>query len=174
MFKVFRVTTRKWEKNLKFKVYRTFSNALKFQILSFKRSLKWICAWNKSCSIWSFEQFSYSKVFRLTSGTRRKIEFTNWTLELRVNYESAITISLPPLFPLTPWWRRADAIRRRRHRPATCWALAKTASPAPGFAHTPASLAPSALATRPRWPSARHAVERRRLTVAAPLSLPLF
>jgi hypothetical protein len=37
---------------------------------------------------------------------------------------------------------------------------AKTASSAPGFAPTPASLAPSAFATRPRRPSMRNADER--------------
>src|SRR6185312_15890717 len=36
---------------------------------------------------------------------------------------------------------------------------AETAFPVPGFAPIPASLAPSTLATRPRRPSARHAVD---------------
>ena len=112
---IFKLLCKKWRKVWISKCIGHFQMHSSFKIPYLKRSLKWICAWNKSCSIWSFEQLSYSKVFRLTSGARRKVEFTNWTLELRVNNESAITTSLPPLFPLTPWWRRADAVRRHRH-----------------------------------------------------------
>ena len=38
MFKVFRVAAQKWKKHLNFEAQRTFSNALKFQILTFKKA----------------------------------------------------------------------------------------------------------------------------------------
>ena len=45
---------------------------------------------HEGCRSRNFEQVWYSKVFHLTFRIGRKIEFTNWSFELRVIYETAI------------------------------------------------------------------------------------
>jgi hypothetical protein len=67
----------------------------------------------------------------------KNFEFTNWDLELRVNYKNALTtISLLTLFTLMPFGVRAPSPPRRRGRHAgasTRRASGQNAFPAPGF-----------------------------------------
>jgi hypothetical protein len=85
---------------------------------------------------------------------RRKTEITNWSFELRSIYEFALTPSSSLFLAVKTPFAAGAATGRRRVAPP-----AETAFPVPGFAPIPASLAPSTLATRPRRPSARHAVD---------------
>ena len=85
---------------------------------------------------------------------RRKTEITNWSFELRSIYEFALTPSSSLFLAVKTPFAAGAATGRRRVAPP-----AETAFPVPGFAPIPASLAPSMLATRPRRPSARHAVD---------------
>jgi hypothetical protein len=85
---------------------------------------------------------------------RRKTEITNWSFEFRSIYAFALTPSSSLFLAVkTPFAAGAVTGRRRVAPPA------ETAFPVPGFAPIPASLAPCTLATRPRRPSARHAVD---------------
>ena len=63
--------------------------------ITFKPWLKWKSAWNKSCISWNSEQVWYSKVFHLTSGNRRKIEFTK-KHALQFNYKMPLSPSSSP------------------------------------------------------------------------------
>ena len=63
MLKVFQVAMQNLEKILKYKLCRQFLVTFKFQILTLKRSFKWVCAWNESCEILNFEQLLCSKFF---------------------------------------------------------------------------------------------------------------
>ena len=85
---------------------------------------------------------------------RRKTEITNWSFELRSIYEFALTPSSSLFLAVKTPFAAGAATGRRRVAPP-----AETAFPVPGFAPIPASLAPCTLATRPRRPSARHAVD---------------
>jgi len=139
-----------------------------FKFLSFKQSFKWTFALNESCRSRNFEQLWYSKVFRLRPRRRRKIEFTNWTLEFRVNYSFALTPSPPSLFWL---WRRAGAVRRRTPAPSATRrapALAPSLVPPRRFSVSPRGAI--SLHIRRGWPL--EAPRRRRAVPCAYLHLP--
>ena len=80
MFKVIQVAMQNLEKILKYKLCREFLVTFKFQILTLKRSFKWVCVWNKSCRILNFEQLSYLNFFMIQLKILRKLKVNFWLL----------------------------------------------------------------------------------------------
>ena len=73
-------------RSLNFEVYSTFSNALKFRILTFKRSFKWTFVKTKVVDLKILNNFGIQEFLIWGQENGEKLSLKNEVLEFRVIY----------------------------------------------------------------------------------------